>query len=102
MSAESAESAEAPGAEVAPYAAPDVPQFTLRALATRMLLGAVLSLCNIYTGLKIGWGTNMSNTAVLVAYAVWLVPTRLFGRRPYGILENNLNQAAASAGASIS
>jgi putative OPT family oligopeptide transporter len=98
----SAEIAESPGAEVAPYAAPDVPQFTLRALATGMLLGAVLSLCNIYTGLKIGWGTNMSITAVLLAYAVWLVPSKLFGRQPFGILENNLNQAAASAGAAIS
>jgi hypothetical protein len=53
-------------------------------------------------GPKIGWGTNMSITAVLLAYAVWLVPTKLFGRQPFGILEDNLNQAAASAGAAIS
>ena len=41
----------------------------------------------------------MSITAVLLAYALWVVPQRLLGTRPFGILENNLNQAAASAAA---
>jgi hypothetical protein len=43
------------------------PQLTIRALATGMTLGGVLSTCNIYTGLKIGWSTNMSITGILLA-----------------------------------
>jgi putative OPT family oligopeptide transporter len=66
-----------------------------------MVLGGVLSLCNVYTGLKIGWGTNMSITAALLAFGVWHL-IGLAGARPFGILENNVNQAGASAAASIS
>jgi len=65
-----------------------------------MLLGAALTLCNIYTGLKVGWGTSVSITAVLLGYGFWrAVPG---SRRPFGIFENNLNQTAASAAASMS
>jgi putative OPT family oligopeptide transporter len=78
-----------------------VPQLTARAIGSGMVFGAVLSLCNIYTGLKIGWGTNMSITAGLLSFGFWKLFTML-GAREYGILENNLNQTAASAGASIS
>ena len=39
------------------------PQLTLRAVLTGMLLGGTLSLCNVYMGLKIGWGFNMSYDA---------------------------------------
>jgi hypothetical protein len=39
-----------------------------------MVLGGVLSLCNVYTALKIGWGTNMSITAAVAQWkAVALV-----------------------------
>ena len=74
-------------------------QMTVRSIATGMVLGAGLSLCNIYSGLKIGWGFNMSITAALLGFAVWkIVPSK----KPFGMIENNLNQTAASAGASIS
>ena len=46
------------------------PQFTLRAIITGMLLGGTLSLCNVYMGLKIGWGFNMSITAALLSYGI--------------------------------
>ena len=79
--------------------APSVAQFTVRAVASGMVLGGLLSLCNIYSGLKIGWGTNMSITAALLGYAFW----RGVGRkRELGIVENTVSQTAASAGASIS
>lgn len=76
--------------------------FTLRAVASGALLGAVLSLCNVYLGLKIGWGMNMSITAALLAFGLWRPLARLAGGKTFGILENNLNQTAASAAASIS
>jgi putative OPT family oligopeptide transporter len=75
------------------------PQLTLRAVLTGCVLGAVLSLSNVYAGLKIGWGFNMSITAMLLGYAFFKLAGR---RRPFGMLENNINQTAASAAASIS
>lgn len=77
------------------------PQLTARAVVTGMVLGGTLSLCNIYAGLKIGWGFNMSITAMLLAFGLWKIP-ELFGARPFGMLENNINQTAASAAASVS
>lgn len=77
------------------------PQLTVRAVLTGMVLGGTLSLCNIYAGLKIGWGFNMSITAMLLAFGFWKLP-ELLGARPFGMLENNINQTAASAAASVS
>jgi putative OPT family oligopeptide transporter len=76
--------------------------FTLRAIGTGVLLGAALSLCNVYLGLKIGWGMNMSVTAALLAFGFWQASVRAFRVPAFGVLENNLNQTAASAGAAIS
>lgn len=80
----------------------DVRQFTLRAVVSGMFFGGLLSLCNVYLGLKIGWGFNMSITAALLGFATFYGAHRLFGTAPMGILENNMNQTAASAAASIS
>lgn len=75
--------------------APDVavPQFTVRAILTGMALGAVLSLCNIYSGLKVGWGFNMSITAALLSYAFWEVARRLFRRREWNLPSTGLVSA---------
>ncbi|WP_309399914.1 OPT family oligopeptide transporter [Cerasicoccus maritimus] len=76
-------------------------QLTVRAIATGFLLGALLAPCNIYTGLKIGFSFNMSIAAALVSYAFWNSLAH-FGAGPrWGLLENNINQTAASAAASI-
>jgi putative OPT family oligopeptide transporter len=80
----------------------DSQQLTLRAVLTGMVVGGVLSLCNIYTGLKVGWGMGMSVTAALIGYGFWQL-LKLTGRvRPFGMLETNLNQTAASSAAAIS
>jgi putative OPT family oligopeptide transporter len=91
-----------PPAETWPAPDPSVPQLTFRAVSTGMLFGAMLSLCNIYLGLKIGWGMNMSITAALLGFGFWQLSTRALNMRPFGLLENNINQTAASAAASIS
>jgi putative OPT family oligopeptide transporter len=72
---------------------------SLRAIATGAVLGAVLSACNIYSGLKIGWSSNMSITGALLAFAGWRLAS---SRTPFSILETNLSQAACSAGAAVS
>ena len=81
-----------------------MPQLTIRALATGMILGGVLSICNVYTGLKIGWSNNMSITGILLAYASWATISRTTAGRvkQLTILENNINQASCSAAAAVS
>lgn len=80
------------------------PQLTLRAVLTGMILGGTLSICNIYTGLLIGWGTGMSITGVLLGFAFWQAVSLASGRRvrPFTILENNVSQSACAAGAAVS
>lgn len=81
----------------------DCRQFTLRAICTGAVLGAVLVPCNVYSGLKIGWSFNMSIAAALLSCGFWGVTQRLVGSRvpAWGLLENNINQTAASSAASI-
>jgi uncharacterized oligopeptide transporter (OPT) family protein len=86
---------------VGPEGRTSAPQLTLRAIVTGMLLAAVLAPSNIYAGLKLGWGFNMSLTSALLSYGIWQGALRRLGARPLNILENNINQTTASAGASI-
>jgi len=81
---------------VTPSPAASTPELTVRAVVTGMLLGALLTPCNVYSGLKIGWAFNMSIAAGLIGFGLW----RALGRR-WGLLENNINQTAASSAASI-
>lgn len=82
-------------------APPASPELTLRAILTGMLIGAALTPCNVYSGLKIGWSFNMSIAAGLLGYGLWQLGGSRLGARPWGILENNINQTAASSAASI-
>ena len=90
-----------PAASSTPPPASSDRQLTVRAVLTGMVLGGSLSLCNIYTGLKVGWGMGMSVTAVILGFGFWKLGQGL-GARPFNIYENNLNQTAASSGAAIS
>lgn len=77
--------------------------FTLRAVLTGAVLGSALSICNIYLGLKIGWGMNMSVTAALMAFGIWrAVAAARGGKGAMLIGENNISQTGASAAAAIS
>lgn len=77
------------------------PQLTIRAILTGMVLGALLAPCNIYAGLKIGWAFNMSISAALLSYGFWGGMHAVAGTERWGLLENNINQTAASGAASI-
>lgn len=79
------------------------PQLTWKSITTGMALGGALSICNLYTGLKIGWGLNMSITGILLAFAFWHVVSRATKQRisMMGQLENNVNQSAVSAGGAV-
>lgn len=68
------------------------------------MLGAVLTPCNVYSGLKIGWSFNMSIAAALLSCGVWGGLRHVAGTKNvahWGLLENNINQTCASSSASI-
>ncbi len=73
-------------------------QLTWRAVLMGSLLGAVLSLTNLYIGLKAGWGFGVAITACILSYAVWtaLYKVGLAGTK-MTILENNCMQSTASS-----
>src|SRR5262249_3659875 len=73
-------------------------QLTLRALAMGSALGALLSVTNLYIGLKAGWGFGVAITACILSFPIWSSLCRLhLARTPMTILENNCMQSAASA-----
>jgi uncharacterized oligopeptide transporter (OPT) family protein len=73
-------------------------QLTVRALVIGMVLGAVLSLTNLYIGLKAGWGFGVAITACILSYAIWTSLMKVgLARTPMTVLENNCMQSAASA-----
>ncbi len=79
----------------------DLRELSIRAVLTGMVIGALLTPCNVYSGLKIGWTFNMSVAAGLIGFAFWSASRHAFATRPLGLHENNINQTAASASASI-
>jgi putative OPT family oligopeptide transporter len=76
----------------------DMPQLTWRAVVMGWALGGVLSLTNIYIGLKAGWLFGVAITACILSYVLWtalhaagIVKTKMT------ILENNCMQSTASS-----
>src|SRR5215813_10052039 len=68
-------------------------QLTWRAVAMGSVLGAVLSLTNLYIGLKAGWGFGVAITACTLSSAIWAALHRVgVAREPMSILENNCMQ----------
>ena len=48
-----------------------IAQLTWRAVLLGSCLGGVLSLTNLYIGLKAGWGFGVAITASILSYAIW-------------------------------
>ncbi|HBN07869.1 MAG TPA: peptide transporter [Cyanobacteria bacterium UBA8530] len=82
------------------YAGENTRQLTFRAVLTGMLLGGIMSLSNLYIGLKIGWGLGVAITSCILAFAIFKSLQTLFPKllkEEFTILENNTMQSAASA-----
>src|SRR3954471_19479978 len=73
-------------------------QLTWRAVLVGSCLGGVLSLTNLYIGLKAGWGFGVAITASILSYAIWTSLLKVgLVRTPMTILENNCMQSTASS-----
>src|SRR5579875_81898 len=80
------------------YQGDKIPQLTLRAVMMGGILGALMSISNLYTTLKVGWSFGVAITACVLSYVIWkLVQMVMPGTTPMSILENNCMQSTASA-----
>ncbi|HPM75864.1 MAG TPA: OPT family oligopeptide transporter [bacterium] len=76
----------------------DMPQLTLRAVLMGMFLGGIMSLSNLYIGLKTGWGLGVAITACILSYSLGSVMQKVgLLKTNLSILENNCMQSTASS-----
>lgn len=81
----------------------DVPQLTARAVISGMLFGGLMSLSNLYVGLKSGWGLGVDIVAVILIFSIFkgLKGAGLV-RRDFGMMENTIMMTVAVAASWIS
>src|SRR3989339_88437 len=81
----------------------DVPQLTVRAVISGMLFGGLMSLSNLYVGLKSGWGLGVDIVAVILIFSIFkgLKGAGLV-KREFGMMENTIMMTAAVAASWIS
>jgi putative OPT family oligopeptide transporter len=80
------------------YQGDKVPQLTLRAVLMGGILGALMSISNLYTSIKVGWAFGVAITACVLSYVIWNSLRIAFPRlTAMTILENNCMQSTASA-----
>ncbi len=88
-------------------------QLTVRSAIIGMVIGGIMSLSNLYVGLKTGWGMGVTITATILAFSLFKVlqyvsqakvfdlflPKRFLRgmREEFSVLENNAMGSAASA-----
>lgn len=82
------------------YQGDHVRQLSTRSVVTGMLLGGVMSISNLYVGIKTGWGLGVTITACVLAFGFFrfletIIPK--FRETPFTILENYTMSSAASA-----
>ena len=75
----------------------DMPQLTLRSALTGMVLGGVLSLTNLYIGIKTGWTLGVGISSVILSYALFKFLAKIKLGSPMSILENNAMQSIATS-----
>lgn len=82
------------------YQGDDMKQLTLRALIMGSFLGGVMSLSNLYVGLKTGWGLGVAITSCILSFSIYKTLMKLFPRlfkTDMTLLENNCMQSTASS-----
>ncbi len=75
----------------------NAPQLTIRSALTGMILGSVLSLTNLYVGIKTGWTLGVGVTSVILSFAIFKLCARFNIGTEMGVLENNAMQSIATS-----
>ncbi len=81
-------------------AATTLPEFTLRAVVTGVILGTIFGASSLYLVLKVGLTVSASIPVAVISLTLFRLWARA-GGRDASILENNITQTAGSAGESI-
>lgn len=79
---------------------PGAVNLTVRAVVVGMLIGAAMSLSNLYVFFKTGWSMGVTLTACILAFSAFqLLQGLRIVKKPLGVLENNaLTTVASGAG----
>lgn len=72
-------------------------QLTVRSAVTGAILGSVLSLTNLYIGIKTGWTLGVGITSVILSYAMFKFLASLKIGDEMTVLENNAMQSVATS-----
>jgi OPT family oligopeptide transporter len=75
----------------------DMPQLNIRSALTGMLLGGILSLTNLYIGIKTGWTLGVGVSSVILSFAIFRLLSKLKLGNEMTILENNAMQSIATS-----
>jgi len=75
----------------------DMPQLNFRSAITGMILGCILSMTNLYVGIKTGWTLGVGISSVVISFGLFRVLSRLKLGREMSILENNAMQSIATS-----
>lgn len=75
----------------------NMPQLTLRSALTGMIIGGVLSITNLYVGVKTGWTLGIGITSVVLAFAFFKILSKSGLGKEISILENNAMQSIATS-----
>jgi OPT family oligopeptide transporter len=75
----------------------DMPQLNLRSALTGMILGGILSLTNLYVGIKTGWTLGVGISSVILSFAMFKLFSKLKWGKEMSILENNAMQSIATS-----
>lgn len=75
----------------------NMPQLTARSILCGVVLGGVLSLTNLYVGIKTGWTLGIGITSVILAFAFFKSLSRFNVGDEITILENNAMQSIATS-----
>lgn len=87
------------------YCGDQMRQMTFRAFFAAAGIGALMSISNLYVGLKTGWGLGVTITAAVIAFALFKSLEAILPglrRNPLSMLENCTILSAASASGAIS
>lgn len=79
---------------------PNATNLTVRAVIFGMVIGAAMSLSNLYVFFKTGWSMGVTLTACILAFSAFqLLQGLRIVKKPLGVLENNaLTTVASGAG----
>ncbi|MBC7397383.1 MAG: OPT/YSL family transporter [Bdellovibrionales bacterium] len=75
----------------------DMPQLNFRSAITGMMLGGILSLTNLYVGIKTGWTLGVGISSVILSFSMFKLLAKLKIGKEMTILENNAMQSVATS-----